>query len=82
MGSIAAMNSIGRVLETRGEEIRLDYESLVPESIKPLFERVELEINLYSVAVTWVFRDGSTLPGPEIDIDALANDYPDCNVVY
>ena len=82
MGSIAAMNSIDRVLEKHGEDIRLDYESRVPESVKHLFDRVELENNLYGIAVTWVFRDGSMLPGPEIDIDALASDYPDSEVSY
>ena len=82
MGSIAATNSIDRVLELHGGEVRLDYELLVPEFIKPLFDRVELENNLHSIAVTWVFRDGSTLPGPEIEIEVLEIYYPDCGFSY
>ena len=82
MGSISAMNSIDRVLKMHGEEIRLDYAALVPESIKPLFQRVELENNLYSILVTWVFLDDSTLPGPEVDIEVLASHYSDCDIAY
>ena len=82
MGSSAAMRSINEVIEAHGGEIREEWESQVPPALIPLFERVELSNEMYAIGVTWVFRDGSTLPGPYIDIDALADDYPDCHVGY
>ena len=82
MGSISAMNSIDRVLEKHGEEIRKGREEQVPGILKDVFTRVDLENKLYSIGVTWVFKDGSTLEGPEIDIDTLGEEYPDCEVGY
>ena len=82
MGSVAATDSIDGVLEAHEADIKRDYEALVPESIRHLFERVELENNLYGIIVTWVFRDGSSLPGPEIQLEVLADHYPDCIVRY
>lgn len=82
MGSISAMNSIDRVLEKHGEEIRQEYEEQVPEVLKPVFARIDLENNMYSIVVTWVFKDGSILPGPALDIDNLGEEYPDCDVGY
>jgi hypothetical protein len=76
------MSSIDRVLEKHGEEIRGEYEEQVPEIVRPVFDRVDLENNTYSIVVTWVFKDGSTLPGPALDIDNLAEEYPDCEVGY
>ena len=76
------MHSIDRVLEQHGQEISQQYEEQVPDTLKPIFDRVELENNVYSIGVTWVFRGGSTLPGPAIDIDALVDEYPDCDVGY
>lgn len=40
MGSLAAMGSIDRVLEVYGEEIKAEFEDIVPESIRPFLERV------------------------------------------
>ena len=82
MGSISAMNSIDRVLEKHGDELQRDYAEDVPECLQPLFDRVDFENKLYSIDVTWRFKDGSTLAGPSIDIDTLAEDYPDCEVGY
>lgn len=82
MGSISAMESINRVLEKHGEEIRNRYEEHIPASLKDVFKGVELENNLYSISVTWVFKDGTTLEGPALDIDFLAAQYPDCEVGY
>jgi len=76
------MHSIDRVLEQHGQEISQQYEEQVPDTLKPIFDRVELENNVYSIGVTWVFSGGSTLPGPAIDIDALVDEYPDCDVGY
>lgn len=82
MGSISAMNSIDRVLEKHGKEIQQEYAALVPELVKPIFDHVDLENAVYVVKVTWVFKDGSTLEGPTIDIDDLGQEYPDCEVGY
>ena len=82
MGSISAMNSIDRVIEKHGEEIRKEYEEQVPAVLKDVFNRVDLENKGYTLDVTWVFKDGSTLEGPAIDIDTLAQDYTDCEVAY
>ena len=82
MGSISAMSSIDRVLEKHGEEIRKRYEEEVPAGLKDVFDRVELGNNMYNIGVTWVFKNGSTLEGPAIDIDNLADEYPDCEVGY
>ena len=82
MGSISAMNSIDRVLEKHGEEIRKTYEEQVPPILKDVFSRVDLANTTYHIEVTWVFKGGATLEGPAIDIDTLADDYPDCEVGY
>lgn len=76
------MNSIDQVLEKHGQEIRQQYEEQVPDTLKPIFDRVELENNMYSIHVVWVFTDGSTLLGPAIDIDSFAGEYPDCDLRY
>jgi hypothetical protein len=82
MGSVSAMSSINRVLEKHSDEIRQEFMEQVPEGLKPFVDRVDLENNLYGINVTWVFKAGGTLPGPAIDIDTLADDYPDCEVGY
>lgn len=81
MGSIAAMNSINRVMEKHGDEICRKWLDSVRES-NPLVEDVEIEGGLYKIHVMWVLQDGSRLPGPDIDIDTLAEEYPDCEVGY
>ena len=81
MGSIAALNSINRVMEAHAEEIRQEYEGQVPASVRPFLDRVELEASPYQVDVVWVFKDG-ILAGPSLDIDVLAERYPDCEVGY
>ena len=43
---------------------------------------VVLSNNTYTIQVGWQFQDGSTLDGPSIDIDDLADRYPDCDVGY
>lgn len=82
MGSISAMNSIDPVLEKHGDEIRKEYAALVPAIVKPMFAQVSLANDVYHITVTWEFSDGSTLEGPKIDIDDLAQEYPDCEVGY
>ena len=82
MGSVSAMSSIGRVLEAHEDEISQQYMDMVPESLKPHITAVTLTNNVHNIEVSYVCADGSHLPGPSIDIDQLADDYPDCEVAY
>ena len=82
MGSTSAMSSLDRVINTHGPEIIQDLLSQAPEPIRPLLSSVSLENNIYSITTQWVFQDGSELPGPALDIDDLASQYPDCDVGY
>lgn len=81
MGSISAANSINRVLESHGNEIREEMLSQVPEGARQTVTDVALENNGYSIGITWMMGTEG-IPGPEIDIDTLAERYPDCNVGY
>lgn len=82
MGSISAMSSIERVLEQHGDEIRREWTQEVPAALIPPFRRVVLSNDIYGIQVEWEFEDGITLPGPRIDIDSLADRFPDCDVGY
>lgn len=82
MGSISAMNSIDRVIEAHGDEIRAEFAASVPDIIREQFSHVALENGLYHVSVTWVFKGGDMLAGPDVDIDTLGEKYPDCEVAY
>ena len=82
MGGIAALSSINRVIETHGQEIQEEWAQEVPDSLKPPFQGVALRANNYSIQVEWEFQGGVTLPGPTLDIDELADRYPDCEVSY
>ena len=84
---ISAMNSIQRVLERHGDEIREEWAQGVPESLVEIFSQVILSQVILSnaihgIQVEWEFRGGGTLPGPCMDIDILAERYPDCDVGY
>lgn len=79
MGSCAAMSSIGRVLERHGEEIRAE---LLENAGTGLVRDVVLENGLYEVQVYYVLADGAHLEGRPIDIDKLAERFPDCEVAY
>ena len=81
MGGLSAMNSIARVIETHGGKIREEWAQQVPESIRSTFKEVMLDNALHGIKVSWEFEDGS-LEGPMIDIDELAEGYPDCEVAY
>ena len=82
MGSLSAMSSIERVLERHGDEIREEWAQEVPEALAEVFSQVILSNNIHEIQVEWEFRGGGTLPGPSIDIDILADQYPDCEVGY
>ena len=45
-------------------------------------EDVRLGNNLHGISVTWILSDGFELEGQMIDIDELADQYPDCEVGY
>ena len=82
LGGLSAMSSINRVIEAHGDEIQEEWAQHVPSFIAPQFKQVILENATYSLRICWQFQDGETLPGPQIDIDELAERYPDCEVGY
>lgn len=82
MGDVSAMSSINRVIEAHGDAIREDYAEMVPASIREQFIGVELLNNVHAIDVVWCFAGGECLTGPSLDIDFLADEYPDCNVEY
>ena len=82
MGGLSAMSSIRRVLDAHGEEMIREMTGHIPEAMRDTVTGVELEGKNYSIATYWVLKDGCHLEGPEIDIDTLAERYPDCNVGY
>ena len=82
LGGLSAMSSIDRVIQTHGDEIKEEWAQYVPAFIASQFKQVTLENATYSIRVWWQFHDGETLPGPQIDIDELAERYPDCEVGY
>ena len=81
MGGISAMNSIDRILETHGDEIKKELAQQVPDELSSLFRSVYLENATYGIKVYWEFDSGG-LEGPLMDIDDLATRYPDCDVGY
>ena len=82
MGDLSAMSSIERVLEQHGDEIREEWAEDVPEALAGIFSRVILSNNIHEIQVEWEFKGGGTLPGPCMDIDILAERFPDCEVGY
>lgn len=82
MGSVSAMSSIDRVLEAHGDEIRQARLDLVPNILKDRVTGISLNNSIYAIETEYVCADGSHLPGPSIDIDFLADEYPDCEVGY
>lgn len=92
MGSASAMESIHRVLEAHGEEIAADYKKQLQVFVAAVLNNadatvdVSLQNNVYAIEVLYeLVRDGriiETLEGPYIDVDTLADDYPDCDVGY
>ena len=82
MGDLSAMSSIERVLEQHGEEIREEWTREVPGALAGIFSRVILRNDGDAIQVEWEFKNGETLAGPCMDIDILAERFPDCEVVY
>ena len=82
MGALSAMSGIHRVLKAHGEEIITEFNDLAPAGISDHLDTAILESTTYGIEIYWRFKDGSTLPGPSIDIETLADRYPDCDMGY
>ena len=82
MGDLSAMSSIERVLERHGDEIREEWTREVPEALAGIFSQVILSNDIDAIQVEWEFRGGATLAGPCMDIDILAERFPDCDIGY
>ena len=82
MGDLSTMRSIERVIEQHGDEIREEWTREVPEALAGIFSQVILSNDVDAIQVEWEFRGGGTLPGPCMDIDILAERFPDCEVGY
>ncbi|MGB9886453.1 MAG: hypothetical protein ACPLRW_05575 [Moorellales bacterium] len=73
------MSSISRVLERHGDKIAA---GLLKAAGSPLVRDVELENGIYEIRVFYVLADGTRLEGRPLDIDDLAQEYPDCGIGY
>ena len=82
MGSLSAMASLDRVIEKHGPELQKELLEQAPEKTKALIRNVELSNEVYRIRTAWTFQNGDMLPGPELDIDMLAERFPDCEVGY
>lgn len=85
MGSSSAMSSINRVLEAHGQEL-VDQQEPCKPGTKLTFVKTELENKLYGIGVLHVFKtskgESVYVSGEPIDIDDLAEMFPDCEVGY
>jgi hypothetical protein len=89
MGDLAAAASIDRVLQDHSEDLKRRLMEGAPMQLQRYIEPV-LENHTYSIRVVWCFRrlprmdrdQCAYLDGPEIDIEALAEDFPCCQVAY
>jgi hypothetical protein len=79
MGSACAMNSISRVIEKHEDEIVAELKEKYPSA---LIKSFTLENRIYNIGVTAILTDDSSIDLEPIDIDDLAEDYPDCEVGY
>lgn len=73
------MSSIERVLERHGDSLRAE---LLKQAKSGLVKDVVLGNNVYEIDVVYVLADGTELEGRPIDIDELADWFPDCEVGY
>ena len=61
---LSAMNSIQRVLERHGDEIREEWAQEVPEFLAGIFSQVILSNEIRKIQVEWEFRGGGLSPAP------------------
>lgn len=85
MGSLAAMNSLNRVFERHGDELAREAQLAPPRTVLT-YRGVSLETRTYEIVAVHEFENsrGETvsLVGEPLDIDTLAERYPDCDVGY
>ena len=79
MGSMSAMESLTRVLENHQPELEQQLQERYPSK---LIRRFLFENNIYSISVQAELTDGTILDLEPLDIDDLADRFPDCNVGY
>ena len=79
MGSASAMESIDRVLNKHGRQIERE---LRRKHRSKLIRRFLLSNELYSIGVDAELADGTRLALSPLDIDDLAERFPDCRVGY
>jgi hypothetical protein len=79
MGSVSAMESIDRVIRKHGSRIRRE---LRREYKSRLIRRFTLSNQTYEIAISAELADGTWLELKPLDIDGLAERYPDCKVGY
>lgn len=80
MGSVSAMSSIARILDVHGDELLQEIRDELPETIREVAD-VSIENNTYEVT-RWFSMHGKDVQLASIDIDALAERFPDCEVGY
>ena len=78
--SSTAFGSIERVLAAHAPEIIVDLLATAAPATRRLLRTATLENKIYNIDVTWVFNDGTTLAGPSLNLDELADRFPDCSV--
>ena len=79
MGSASAMGSIDRVLKKYSTQIKRELRREYPSR---LIKRFSLENGIYSIEIEAELTDGTSLRLKPLEIDELAERYPDCKVGY
>jgi len=79
VGSVSAMESVDRVLKKYSTQIKRE---LRREYKSKLIRSFTLENGIYEIKVEAELKDGSSLEMKPIDIDTLAERYPECEVGY
>ena len=79
MGSVSGMKSIDRVLKKYSMQIKRE---LRREYRSKLIKQFHLENGIYSIEIEVELADGTSLQLKQLDIDELAERYPDCKVGY
>jgi len=79
MGSASAMESIDRVSKKYSTQIKRELRREYPSR---LIKRFSLENGIYSIEIEAELTDGTSLQLRPLEIDELAERYPDCKVGY
>ncbi len=78
MGSMSAMSSIDRVLERHGDQIREELLQDLSQQTKGLVVDIQLGNNVHEITVSAILSNGTSLELSSMNIDFLAEEYPDC----